>query len=151
MDSRREGWEMVRAESRPAKALILLAFLLVAGTVLLYLPVAQYDFVNFNDDDYVTANGPVRAGLTAQGVLWAFSTIHAGNWHPLTWISLMLDVSLFGVRAGALHLVNVALHALAAVLLLVALSRMTGTLWPAALAAALFVVHPLHVESVAWV
>ena len=104
----------MRATGRRTLALVLVASLLAAGTALLYLPAARHGFVNFDDHDYVVANAPVRAGLTADGVRWAFAATHAGNWHPLTWLSLMLDASLFGVNAGGDHLTNVALHALAA-------------------------------------
>ena len=90
-------------------------------------------------------------GLSWSNVAWAFTTMHAANWHPLTWLSLMLDIQLFGPRPGALHLVNVLFHAVNAVLLFLILARMTGAQWRSAFVAALFALHPLHVESVAWV
>ena len=125
--------------------------LLVAGTLLLYWPVSRHSYVNFDDEDYVTANSAVSGGLNMQGAGWAFTTTHAGNWHPLTWLSLMADTTLFGQRAGSHLLVNVALHIASAVLLFAVLARMTAAIWASALVAALFAVHPLHVESVAWV
>ncbi len=108
-------------------------------------------FVNYDDNDYVTANRQVLKGLSAEGVAWAFTTTRAANWHPLTWLSLQLDATLFGPDAWGFHLTNVVLHALNAVLLYLALRRLTGAAWRAAAVAAFFAVHPLHVESVAWV
>jgi Flp pilus assembly protein TadD len=125
--------------------------LLAAWTALLYARVSGYPFLLFDDNRYVTENPQVRAGLTWSGVAWAFSTLHASNWHPLTWLSHMLDVQLFGLNAGAHHLVNVAWHVASTVLLFVVLSRMTGAPGRSLIVAALFAVHPLHVESVAWV
>jgi Flp pilus assembly protein TadD len=110
-----------------------------------------FGFVNLDDPYYVQENWVVRRGLTWEGIAWAFSGFHVGNWHPLTWVSHMVDVSLFGVRPGAHHLVNVALHALDAILVFVVLRAMTGATGRSALVAALFAVHPLHVESVAWI
>jgi tetratricopeptide (TPR) repeat protein len=127
------------------------AVALALATVALYARVAHHAFLFYDDVLYVTQNPVVRAGLTVDGVAWAFRTLHAWNWHPLTWLSHMLDVELFGLAPGAHHLVNVALHAANAAILLVVLARMTGAPWRSALVAALFAVHPLHVESVAWV
>jgi len=132
---------------RRAFVSLFIAVLVVA----VYAQVANFDFVNFDDPRYVTENPNVKAGLTANGVVWAFSAIYAGNWHPLTWLSHMTDVHLFGLNAGAHHSVNLVLHAANAVLLFLLLSSMTGALWRPAFCAALFAVHPLHVESVAWV
>jgi len=132
--------------SRPRFIGLLLALL----TLLVYLPVRQHSFVVYDDNDYLTENLVVQQGLTWDGMKWALTTGHAGNWHPLTWLSHMLDCELFGLDAGAHHLVNVVIHAGNAVLLFVLLLRLAGILWPAALVAALFAWHPLHVESVAW-
>jgi tetratricopeptide (TPR) repeat protein len=110
-----------------------------------------FEFTNYDDTLHVTANPYVRQGLTAAGIGWAFRTFQAGNWYPLTWLSHMADVSLFGLRAGGHHLTSLLLHAANAVLLLLLLRRATGALWRPALVAALFALHPLHVESVAWV
>jgi protein O-mannosyl-transferase len=116
-----------------------------------FLPVLSAAFLNLDDPAYVTRNPNVLGGMTLQGLHWAFTSFDSANWHPLTWLSHMADVSLFGLRAGAHHGTSLALHALAAAFLLLALERMTGALWPGFVAAALFAVHPLRVESVAWV
>ena len=133
--------------SRPRLIALLLALITLAA----YLPVMHDSFSNFDDGDYVTGNRVVPNGLTWAGVKWAFTTWHASNWHPLTWLSHMLDCELFGLNAGAQHYVSVLFHTANAVLLLLLLFRLTGTLWPSALVAALFAWHPLHVESVAWI
>ena len=127
-----------------------IAGLLAVGTLLLYLHVAQHAFLHFDDHHYVTENPWVRAGLTWPGLAWAFSTNHAANWHPLTWLSHMLDVELFGLSPGPHHVVNAVLHAANAALLFLALLRMTAAPGRSAFVAVLFAVHPLHVESVAW-
>ena len=124
---------------------------LVLAVLGVYAEVGTFELVSLDDPLYVSENPQVKAGLTAAGVRWAFTAFHASNWHPLTWLSHMLDVQLFGLDAGAHHQVNVALHALATVLLFAFLRLATGALWRSALVAALFAVHPLHVESVAWV
>ncbi len=129
-----------------------LAALALAGLVALaYGAVGGLGFVNFDDPRYVFQNPHVQRGLTFEGVAWAFTAFHAGNWHPLTWLSHMLDVELFGLDPGRHHLVNAVLHGAATLLLFGFLRGATGRTWPSALAAALFAVHPLHVESVAWI
>src|SRR6185295_14022457 len=120
-------------------------------TLALFRPVADHEFVNYDDNLYVTDNANVEEGLTFKGVAWAFTTLDACNWHPLTWLSHMLDVTLFGQKPGGHHLTNVLFHTANALLLFLLLKRMTGALVPAAVVAALFAWHPLHVESVAWV
>jgi tetratricopeptide (TPR) repeat protein len=135
------------AMSRPR----LTALLLALATLLVYLPVTRHAFLSYDDDDYVTNNPMVQQGLTLAGVGWAFTTFHAANWHPLTWLSHMADCEFFNLNAGAHHFVNALFHAANAALLFVLLWRLTGKLQPAALVAALFAWHPLHVESVAWV
>jgi hypothetical protein len=135
----------------PLRTVAALGAALVAIAVLVYLPVRGYGFVNLDDPSYLADNLVVQAGLTWRGVTWAFTTFHLGNWHPITWLSLMLDVTLVGVAPGVHHLVNVALHATNTVVLLAVLAMATGQLWRSALVAALFAVHPLHVESVAWI
>jgi tetratricopeptide (TPR) repeat protein len=129
----------------------LIALALVALTLAVYAPVRSYGFVNFDDAQYVSRNPEVLRGLTWSGVRWALTATHAGNWHPLTWLSHMLDVQAFGLDAGAFHLTSLALHALNGLLLFWLLRRTTGSLWRSATVAALFAVHPLHVESVAWI
>ena len=111
----------------------------------------RHQFINYDDPLYVLDNPHVRAGLSWRGVAWAFTHIHSQNWHPFTTISHMLDCQLFGLNAGWHHLVNVFLHSIAAVLLFVFLQRATGSLWSSGLVAALFAIHPLRVESVAWI
>jgi protein O-mannosyl-transferase len=125
-------------------------FLLLA-TLAAYAQVFQHDFVNYDDPDYVTENAHVRAGLSSEGLRWAFVSGDDANWLPLTRLSHMLDAQLFGLRSGFHHLTNVLLHALSTLLLFAVLRRTTGTLWRSALVAFLFALHPLHVESVAWI
>ena len=140
----------------------------VAVTWVVFGQTLGHEFVNFDDPDYVAANPNIHAGLTWHGVAWAFTHVHSHNWHPLTTLSHMLDYQLFGLRAGAHHFVNVLLHGSAAVLLFILLTHMTGAsnspgdefvrssnrtgnIWASGFVAALFAVHPLHVESVAWI
>jgi len=116
-----------------------------------YWEVAGNQFISFDDPLYVTENAQVEKSLGWKTVVWAFTTSRACNWHPLTWLSLMLDRELFGKNAGGYHWTNVILHLLGGLILFLALSRMTASPWPSGLVAALFLIHPLHVESVAWV
>jgi len=121
-------------------------------TLLVYCPSFDHDFVNIDDNAYIQENRQVQAGLTPDGVAWAFTTFEAANWHPLTWISLELDSTLFGgQKAFGFHLTNVLLHTANTVILFVVLTAMTGLAWRSGVVAALFALHPLHVESVAWV
>ena len=129
----------------------LIALLLALITLLAYWPVAHNGFVNYDDNVYVTKNPVVQHGLTWAGVKWAFTTEHSGYWHPVTWLSHMLDCEWFGLNAGAHHSVNLLFHAANTVLLFLLLLRLTRELWPSAFVAALFAWHPLHVESVAWI
>ncbi len=124
---------------------------LVVLTVIAYGRVWSADFVAFDDNVYVTQNPHVQQGLSADGAAWAFTTTTAANWHPLTWLSLQADYQIYGLNPGGYHVTNLTLHVANAVLLFLVLRRMTGALWRSALVAALFAVHPLHVESVAWV
>jgi tetratricopeptide (TPR) repeat protein len=139
------------ARLSPGAARLAIAAALAVGAFLLYLQVAHHAFLFYDDGQYVAENGRVRAGLTWSNVKWAFTTLYFSNWHPLTWLSHMLDVELFGLDAGAHHLVNAALHALNGAVLFLVLDRMTGARGRSAFVAALFAVHPIHVESVAWV
>ena len=125
--------------------------LLAAATLAVYWPVGRFAFIKFDDGGYVYENPHVRRGLTWAGAEWAFTTGAQANWHPLTWLSHMADWQLFGSWAGGHHLVNVGFHAASGILLFLILARMTKRRWPSAVAAALFLLHPLHVESVAWV
>jgi tetratricopeptide (TPR) repeat protein len=129
----------------------LIGLLLFVITFTVYVPSAGYDFTNLDDPEYIMDNPQVTAGLTWAGVKWAFAAPRVGNWIPLAWLTHMLDVQIFGLDAGGPHLVNALIHALNGVLVFWFLKKMTGALWPAALVAGLFALHPLRVESVAWV
>jgi len=124
---------------------------LLAITFAVFGKTAGYGFVNFDDPAYVAGNPRIQAGVNWDNVVWAFSHIHSNNWHPLTTISHMLDCQLFGVNPVAHHLVNVFLHGAAAILLFLFLNQVTGGVWSSAFVAAVFAIHPLRVESVAWV
>ena len=128
---------------------ICLALTLATATV--FYQVCTYDFINYDDPIYVYENPNIQAGITLKTIKWAFTTNHASIWHPLAWLSHMLDWQLFGPKAGGHHLTNLVFHIANTLLLFIVLKQMTHTLWPSALVAALFALHPLHVESVAWV
>ena len=130
---------------------LLIAVAVALLAIAVFWQVQGHPFVSFDDDQYVTANPAVLGGLSKGGLAWAFSTTHSTNWHPLTWLSHMTDVELFGLNPRGHHLTSLLLHALNSSLLFLLLSRMTGANWPSAFAAAAFAVHPLRVESVAWV
>jgi protein O-mannosyl-transferase len=132
---------------RPRSIGLLLGLL----TLLVYLPATSFQFIGFDDQDYVTGNQVVQNGLTWAGVKWAFDGEHASNWHPLTWLSHMADCDVFRMNPAGPHLVNIIFHAANTTLLFMLLFRPTEKLWPSAFVAALFAWHPLHVESVAWV
>ncbi len=137
----------MRRTALPLAASLALALL----TLSVFQPVFRADFVDLDDNVNLTANGRVRAGLTWEGVRWAFGTTLDGNWIPLTWLSHMAVAEVFGMDPGRHHQVNVLLHTAGTVILFHGLRAATGAVWPSALASALFAVHPLHVESVAWV
>jgi len=124
---------------------------LVLAAIAVYYQVWTYDFVNYDDPEYVYENRHIQAGLTFSTVKWAFTTGYAANWLPLTWLSLMLDWQFFGSNAGGYHITNLVFHIANTLLLFIVLKQMTQTLWQSAFVAALFALHPLHVESVAWV
>lgn len=129
-----------------------LAMALVAAlTVAVYWPVLHNGFIDFDDDAYVTVNMMVRQGLTYKGFIWAFGTFHAGNWHPLTWLSHMLDVELFGLNPIGHHATSMMIHTVNSVLLCALLHRLTGFVGRSMVVAMLFAIHPLHVESAAWI
>ncbi len=129
----------------------LIAVLLVAGTFLVYSQVWQFGFISVDDPAYVPGNPYVQEGLTLRSLTWSLTAVHDCNWIPLTWLSLILDTEIFGRRPGGYHLTNVFLHAASGVVLFAALTRATGRRAKSAFVAALFLLHPLHVESVAWV
>ena len=129
----------------------LVALLLALAVVAVYLPVVGFEFTNYDDTYYVTRNPHVLQGLTWEGVSWAFTHGYSGNWHPVTWMSHMLDCQLYGLNPAGHHLTNLLLHAANSVLVFLVLRSLTGAAWRSACVAALFALHPLHVESVAWV
>lgn len=137
------------APSRVGAGWIVLA--LVAVTIAVFAPVWAFDFVSYDDPWYVSENPNILGGLSWQSLRWALTTGYLFYWHPATWLSHLVDVELFGLRAGGHHATSLALHVLSTVLLFGFLRRTTGTLWRSAFVAALFAVHPLHVESVAWI
>ena len=125
--------------------------LLITATFAVYWPVQDYDFVNYDDNNYVYKNSHVQNGVTAKSIIWAFTTIHASNWHPLTWLSHMVDCQFFGLNAGLHHLTNLVFHIINTLLLLFIFQKMTGNFWQSSFVAGLFALHPMHVESVAWI
>ena len=124
---------------------------LAIATLAAFWQVRNYGLVNYDDDKYIADNAHVKAGLTPDSLTWAFTTGYASNWHPLTWLSMMLDIQLFGTNAGGYHLTSLFLHVIAALLLFAVLNQMTGAIWRSAFVAGLFALHPLHVESVVWI
>jgi tetratricopeptide (TPR) repeat protein len=130
---------------------LIVCCVIAALTGIAYHGVRNCDFLSYDDTDYVTQNKFIQHGLSLQSIGWAFTSFYASNWHPLTWLSHMVDWTVFGNHAGPHHLVNVGLHTANALLLFLLLFSMTGFLWRAAMVALLFALHPIHVESVAWV
>lgn len=130
---------------------IFFALLIFLITIAIYGQVYRHEFVSYDDDLYVTKNAVVQQGITFHGIFWAFSGSHIGNYHPLTWLSHMLDVHWFGLNSGIHHLVNVLIHAVNGILIFLLFQKMTANKWPSLLIALLFVIHPVHVESVAWI
>ncbi|MEN6320299.1 MAG: tetratricopeptide repeat protein [Syntrophaceae bacterium] len=129
----------------------LLCLLLIAAILSVFWQVQYHSFINYDDNVYVTQNRSVQSGLSRESVLWAFTATDAGFWHPLTWLSLMFDYELYRLNSAGYHWTNVLFHIANTLLLFLVLNRMTGALWRSGFVAALFAVHPLHVESVAWV
>ncbi len=146
-----EGNSSSTTSSTFAISFILAGLFLVAINLFIYNQVWQYDFVNFDDDDYVFLNSKVLAGLSWDGIWWSLTTQDQANWHPLTWISYMLDAEFYGRNAGGYHATNVILHIVNSVLLFWLLFRMTAQIRQSTFVAAVFAAHPLHVESVAWI
>ena len=141
----------MQASSSFWRSPLLLSLILFAGTLILYIPAFNSTFVNYDDDVYVTANAHVLRGLSWSNIVWAFTATEEANWHPLTWISHMADVQFFGTNPRGHHAVSVFLHAFNVVLLFFVLRRATRNVSCSAIVAALFAVHPLNVECVAWV
>jgi tetratricopeptide (TPR) repeat protein len=130
---------------------ISVCIVLTIAILAVFWRVSDHAFINLDDTLYITENPHVQAGLTIENLKWAFTTAHAPYWHPLTWLSHMLDIQLFGMKAGGHHAMNVLFHVANTLLLFLVLRRMTKAHWPSAFVAALFALHPLHVESVAWI
>ena len=130
---------------------VLVCVFLAGATFGVYRQVLDNDFVNYDDPVYVTENKHLKKGLTWEGVAWAFTSERADNWHPLTWLSLMLDYELFGINARGFHITNLVIHIVNTLLLFCFLKKVTGALWRSGFVAVVFALHPLHVESVAWV
>ena len=130
---------------------LLIIFILILLTLVVYWQVKDFNFAGYDDELYITENLHVQSGLTIESVKWAFTTYHAGNWHPVTWLSHMLDIELYGLNPMGHHWTNLQFHIANTLLLFFILFKMTGALWRSAFVAALFALHPLHVESVAWV
>ncbi|MFZ3207686.1 MAG: tetratricopeptide repeat protein, partial [Geobacteraceae bacterium] len=130
---------------------LMFSIILVVVTLTVFAKTANHQFINFDDTGYVTTNPVVKGGLTASGIAWAFTATAMSNWHPLTWLSHMADVQMFGLNPRGHHLTSVVIHALSGLLLFLLLVRITGAPWQSFSVAALFALHPLHVESVAWV
>jgi protein O-mannosyl-transferase len=128
-----------------------ICLLLAISILWVYWPLRNYSFVNFDDRQYVTRNSHVQTGFTLENMRWAFTTKEACNWHPVTWLSHMLDCQIYGMNPGHHHMTNVLFHVLNTLLLFFIFKRISGSRWKSASVAALFALHPLHVESVAWV
>jgi tetratricopeptide (TPR) repeat protein len=135
---------------KPA-TLVLICATLAILVIAVYWQAGSYQFLNLDDNVYVSENTHVAKGLTGPNIVWAFTSVEASNWHPLTWLSHMADVQLFGMNPRGHHLANVAIHAVSTLILFLLLFRLTGAPWPSSFVAAMFALHPLHVESVAWV
>jgi len=138
-------------KTREKKLTLAICLVLALSTIAVYWQVHSFDFVDYDDYEYITLNPNVKAGLTTPGVIWAFTTGYAANWFPLTWLSHMLDCTLFGVNPGRHHLTNLLLHIANTLLLFIVLKQITAALWQSAFVAAAFALHPMHVESVAWI
>ena len=155
VEADRKGAAVTQPKARPLSKLLnypaLLSLLLVIATVALYYPVHNHPFINYDDRDYVYQNEQVQSGINGHSIKWAFTTSAASNWHPLTWMSHELDCQLFGLDAGRHHEVNVVFHAIDAVLLFWVLLLATGFAGRSFMVAALFALHPINVESVAWI
>ena len=129
----------------------IICIFLVISTLAVYWQVKDHEFINYDDDVYITSNLNVQTGLTRESVYWAFTTSHFSNWHPVTWLSHMLDYEVYGERPKGHHLTSLFFHIATALILFIVLSRMTGELWRSGFVAAMFAFHPLNIESVAWV
>src|SRR5260370_778857 len=141
------------SESDPREFRTTLCLLLITVTATIYWPVSTHEFLTYDDPSFVYDNPHVFTGLNAANFKWAFTTLNGGTsyWHPLTWLSLQLDAQLFGRRAGGYHLTNLWFHLANTTLLFLLLDKMTGKTWRSLMVAGLFALHPLHIETVAWI
>ncbi|MEN6583928.1 MAG: tetratricopeptide repeat protein [Armatimonadota bacterium] len=130
---------------------IMVIVLLIAATLAIYARISLFDFISVDDSSYVYQNSQVRTGLTQDNILWSLTATNSSNWHPLTWVSHMLDCQFYGLAAGGHHLTSLLIHILNSILLFLLLVRITGSTWRSAFVAGLFALHPLNVESVAWI
>jgi regulator of sirC expression with transglutaminase-like and TPR domain len=135
----------------PAKQKLIIYVILTVATLAVFWQVMHCGFINYDDGFYITENSNIKSGITPGGISWAFSTRYSGLWTPLVWVSFMMDYQLYGMNAGGYHLTNLILHVLSTLLIFLLFSHMTAEIWKSAFVAALFALHPLHVESVAWV
>ena len=133
------------------KEVLFVCLLVVLGTVAAYSPVWRSGFINFDDPDYVSGNPRVQSGLNAESIRWAFTAFYSSNWHPMTWLSHMLDSQIYGLKPAGHHVTSLILHAVNSLLVFGLFLRMTGGIRRSGMVAALFALHPLHVESVAWI
>ncbi|MGA8181914.1 MAG: tetratricopeptide repeat protein, partial [Desulfobacterales bacterium] len=138
-------------DKKDYRMVLFVALCLILVIIVVYMKVQKFDFVGYDDELYVTQNHHVQKGISPEGIKWAFTTFHSANWHPLTWISHMLDCDLYGMNPAGHHWTNVEFHIANTLLLFFILFKMTGAFWQSAFVAALFALHPLHVESVAWI
>ena len=138
--------------SRSLRFEVMICLILAATILFVYWQVTTFDFINYDDPDYIINNHSIGHGINLESLKWAFSSIgYTSYWHPITWVSHMLDIQLFGMNPGMHHFTNVIFHILNSMLLFIVLEKMTGALWRSAVVAFLFALHPLHVESVAWI
>ncbi len=142
---------LCKIKMNPAEKVKMAYVVLAAVTLAVFWQVSQFGFINLDDPVYVIKNHPIHSGITWESIRWALSTTHAEFWHPLTWISLMLDYQLFGLNAGGYHMTNLIFHIMSAMLLFCLFHRLTGAIGKSTFVAAFFAFHPLHVESVAWI
>src|SRR6478672_2307518 len=147
----KKGRGNVATPSSPPAYGWLVPVLLVGIVLIVFGQTLRHEFINYDDDQYVFGNPRITNGLSLGGIGWAFTNVHADNWHPLTTISHMLDCQLYGLQPWGHHLTNVLLHAAATILLFLALWELTQACWPSAFVTAVFAIHPLRVSSVAWV
>ena len=135
----------------PIRYEVFICFLIVVATSAVYWRVGEFEFIEYDDPEYILNNPHMRDGLTLESIAWSFKATHAVNWHPITWLSHLLDVELYGMAPGMHHRINQLFHILNIILLLHILRLATGNLWPSCFVAAVFALHPLQVETVAWV